>query len=101
VLTRSCAQAGIDSEALCTPRKPVAEAMSYYAFASLRAATILHHNKQAVEVMWGRLLTCGRLVIGLPPAVRKIQADGSPLRLAAMWGRLPNLQPISKSAHPR
>jgi hypothetical protein len=43
----------------------------YSAFVSSRAATIPHHRKQVVEAMWGRLLTCGRLVIGLPLAVRK------------------------------
>jgi hypothetical protein len=42
--------------------------LSYYPLPSSRAATILHHRKQVVEVMWGRLLTCSRLLIGQLPA---------------------------------
>jgi hypothetical protein len=66
----------------------------YYPFVSSRAATILHHRKRVAEAMWGRLITCGRLVIGLPPAVRKIQADGSPLRLAPMRGKMASFAAI-------
>lgn len=40
--------------------------MSYYPFASSRAAAILHHRKQVAEAMWGRLVTCGGLLIRLP-----------------------------------
>jgi hypothetical protein len=85
----------------------------YNPFISSRAATILHHNKQAVEVMWGRLLTCGRLAIGQLPVTSdtvcglplcgagcqpwlsacrrqfaRSQPDRCPLRLAAMRGVL-------------
>jgi len=49
--------------------------MYYYQFQSPRAATIL----------WGRLPTCGGLLIRLPLAMKHLQS----LRLAAMWGRLP------------
>jgi hypothetical protein len=52
-------------------------------FASSRAATILYHSKQAVEVMWGRLLTCGRLAIGQLPV-----ASDTVCGSAALWGRL-------------
>ena len=56
---------------------------------SSRAATILYHCGPVSEAMWGRLATCGRLAIGQMPLVtRNSQAEGPPLRLAAMPGRL-------------
>jgi hypothetical protein len=63
--------------------KQVVEAMSYYPLLAWRAATIPYRSKQVVEAMWGRLLTCGRLLIGQLP----VTSDNC-LRLAAMWGRM-------------
>jgi hypothetical protein len=37
----------------------------HYPFVSSHAPPILHRRKRVVEAMWGRLLTCGRLLIGL------------------------------------
>jgi hypothetical protein len=86
---------------LCTSQKlstlaTILKHLYQYPFASSRAATILHHRKPVAVAMWGRLLTCGRLVIGLPPAVRKI--PGRRLSFAAYRypGQAGNLRPIGK-----
>jgi hypothetical protein len=74
--------------------------LHYYPSVSPQAATILYYRKLGVEAMsyirfiarcddflWGRLLTCGRLVIGPPLASRKIPSWWfSSLRLETIWG---------------
>jgi hypothetical protein len=69
----------------------------YNPFISSRAATILYHNKQAVEVMWGRLLTlltCGRLAIGQLP-VTSDTVCGLPL-CGAGWHPAAGWQPACR-----
>jgi hypothetical protein len=52
---------------------------------------ILRRRKLAGDAMWGRLLTCGRLVIGLPlPTGNLLATVVVRLRLAAMWGTVEN-----------
>jgi hypothetical protein len=57
--------------------------MYYYALNSSRAATIFWG-------LWGRLATCGRLLIRLPPVGAPLRSEKRlyRLRLAAMWGGL-------------
>jgi hypothetical protein len=58
------------------------------------AATMLCRRKQAAEPMWGRLVTCSRLVIGLLLALENTLRQSPPRsRLAAIWGRQSCLQP--------
>jgi hypothetical protein len=82
-------------------RKQIAEAMYYNSFQYSRAATILYHRKQTAEAMWGRLVTCGRLLIGLPRPARNLPgrwlwACGLP-HCGAGWQ---NLRPIVKIGLP-
>ena len=68
--------------------RPVLFAMYYYPFQSSRAATNFPVPSLRRAAMWGRLVTCGGLVIRLPAARTIPGTRLHCLRLAAMQGRL-------------
>jgi hypothetical protein len=63
----------------------------HYALVSSRTATILYGTRQVVEAMWGRLVTCSRLVIS-PVAAPNLFSTGC--------NGLSILQPVSQPARP-
>jgi hypothetical protein len=59
-----------------------------------------NESKQYLSVTWGRLVTCGRLAIGLPIQVDPQTINAMLIELVTLEGRSVRLEPLSKKRHP-